>query len=291
MANDVTTPTDQRPYDPIQMLSDYLADNRNTKPNFRNFLINRLGDQIKWYDKKSGHFKRKWEGYRRTIIILSACIPFLVGLMDQAYLPVNFNIGLKMLIGGSGVAIAVLEGLNALYKSQELYIAYRVTAERLRHEFSSFIGQVGEYASGDDAAFSALVAKIEGILASENSQWADLARKTERASMTEGVEAVVKDYLEKAGFKVPEPQGSGGGAANTQSGDTNTADNTSNTGTDASAGATTTTGTDPNAPASGTTEGIDPTAGNGNPGNTGTGDSGTGTTGTTDNSGGGAGNG
>lgn len=191
-------------YDPIQMLRDYLDDNPKTPGFFRNFLINRLGDQIKWYDKRSGEFKKRWEKYRKIIIILSASIPFLAGLIDQ--FPdsvIDYNIPLKLVIGLAGVTIAILEGLNALYKGQELYIEYRVTAEQLRQEFSYFLGQAGDYAGAGDTAYSKLVAKVEAIMGSQNNKWAEIARNTDRASLSEDISKAVEEHLRKYGYPQP----------------------------------------------------------------------------------------
>ncbi|MCC6462911.1 MAG: DUF4231 domain-containing protein [Saprospiraceae bacterium] len=189
--------------DPIQMLRDYLNDNPNTPGFFRNFLINRLGDQILWYDNKSRNFKRRWERYRKVIIILSASIPFLVGLIGEKSMEGAPAFWLKMFIGLSGVLIAVLEGFNSLLKNQDLYVEYRATAEQLRQEFSYFLGQAGDYSDGGDAAYSKLVAKAETILASQNNRWTEAARQNERAAMSENIEAFVQEYLRKKGFQMP----------------------------------------------------------------------------------------
>lgn len=189
--------------DPIQMLRDYLNDNPNTPGFFRNFLINRLGDQIVWYDNKSRNFKRRWERYRKVIIILSASIPFLVGLIGEKSMEGAPAFWLKMFIGLSGVLIAVLEGFNSLLKNQDLYVEYRATAEQLRQEFSYFLGQAGDYSGDGDAAYSKLVAKAETILASQNNRWTEAARQSERAAISENVEAFVQEYLRKKGFQMP----------------------------------------------------------------------------------------
>lgn len=215
-------------YDPIQMLRDYLDDNPKTPGFFRNFLINRLGDQIKWYDKRSGEFKKRWEKYRKIIIILSASIPFLAGLIDQ--FPdsvIDYNIPLKLIIGLAGVTIAILEGLNALYKGQELYIEYRVTAEQLRQEFSYFLGQAGDYAGAGDTAYSKLVAKVEAIMGSQNNKWAEIARNTDRAALSEDISKAVEEHLRKYGYPqpgapvaTPPPPGDGGTETPPPTGDT-----------------------------------------------------------------------
>lgn len=214
-------------YDPIKMLRDYLDDNPTTPGFFRNFLVNRLGDQIKWYDKRSGEFKKRWEKYRIIIIVLSASIPFLAGLIDQfdtPFLGIDLNLLLKLTIGLAGVVIAILEGLNALYKGQELYIEYRVTAEQLRQEFSYFLGQAGDYAGAGDTAYGKLVAKIEAIMSTQNNKWAEIARNTERAALSEDISKAVEEHLRKYGYpqpgatNPPPPVDGGGGAAQAPAG-------------------------------------------------------------------------
>jgi hypothetical protein len=161
-------------YDPLKMISDYLVDHPDTSPDFRNILVNRLGDQIKWYDRRSTEFKKKWERNRWIVIVLSASVPFLVGLMGQY----NFQIGplsveqlLKWIVGLAGVGIAIIEGFNVLYKRQELFLDYRRTAELLRQEFVLFVGKVDDYSGATAEAQQIFVRKIEAIMADENIRW------------------------------------------------------------------------------------------------------------------------
>lgn len=224
MSNPTVTPNTQPPagasggYDPIKMLRDYLAATTDAPPHFGNFLINRLGDQITWYDKKSGYFKRKWESARRWVIILSAAIPFLVGLIgltfgDGQTNPV-FDLIVKVIVGAAGVTIAILEGFNSLYKSQEHYIDYRMTAEKLRQEFSFFMGRSGPYTGlSNDGAFTLLVSQSEDIMAKENNKWAEISRQNDKATASDDIQNAVKAYLEKHGVTlVPAATASGGQA-------------------------------------------------------------------------------
>ena len=188
-------------YDPIKMLRDFMDDNPDSPGFFKNFLINRLGDQLVWYDKRSGKYKKSWQRNKRLIIILSASIPFLVGLIGQNPIEgVKLDVFLQIIVGGAGVIIAVMEGFNALYKNQELYINYRLTAEKLKQEFSLFLGKAGEYAIPEPNSYMKLVANVEAIISSENNDWAELARKNERNAMSSEVEKMVEEYLEKYGY-------------------------------------------------------------------------------------------
>lgn len=213
------TPAGQQQYDPIKMLRDYLSATTDAPPHFGNFLINRLGDQITWYDKKSGFFKRKWESARRWVIILSASIPFLVGLIGMTFgdgktpNPV-FDLALKIIVGAAGVAIAILEGFNSLYKSQEHYIDYRMTAEKLRQEFSFFMGRSGPYTGlSAEGAYSLLVSQAEDIMAKENNKWAEISRQNDKAAASDDIQNAVKAYLEKHGVTLAPAATVSGGQA------------------------------------------------------------------------------
>lgn len=190
------------PYDPLELLKTYLNDNPSTPSFFKNFLLNRLGSQLIWYENKSNNFKKRWQRSRIAVIILSATIPFAVGYIGtfgegkDAY-----NDMLKFAVGLAGVIIAMLEGFNSLFKSQDLYIDYRVTAEQIKQELSYFIGQAG-YTATD---FSLLVTKVEAIIAKENNQWSELVRRNDDATNQAKIQEMVQGYLEKYNIKIEAP--------------------------------------------------------------------------------------
>ncbi len=203
LAHDSQTPSTQAVYDPIQMLRDFLKDNPAAPSYFSNYIINRLGDQLIWYDKKSSYFKRKWEKYRKIIICLSASIPFLIGLVglnlsNSESTNEAIDLVVKLVVGSAGVIIAVLEGFNSLMKSQELYLDYRVTAEQLKQEFSYFLGKGGDYAGLDgEPAFSKLVGNVEVLMANQNNRWAEVSRQKEQAEMANEIQNAMQSFLEK----------------------------------------------------------------------------------------------
>lgn len=206
MANTTLTHESQVPavkgsYDPIQMLRDYLKDNPNSPGYLSNYIINRLGDQITWYDRKSGYFKSKYEKYKKIIIILSAAIPFLVGLIGLSFNGETnpyFDTGLKIVVGAAGVIIAVLEGFNSLFKSQELYIDYRITSEQLKQEFSYFLGKGGDYIGlNNEDAFSKLVGNVEVLMANQNNRWSEVTRQKEKAEMADEIQNAMQSFLDK----------------------------------------------------------------------------------------------
>ncbi|MCF8245696.1 MAG: DUF4231 domain-containing protein [Saprospiraceae bacterium] len=204
------SPAMEKDYDPIQMLRDYLRDYKDAPGYLTNYIINRLGDQMIWYDNKSAYFKRKWEKYRKIVIILSASIPFLVGLIGLSFNGETnqyFDTAIKILVGTAGVVIAVLEGFNSLFKSQDLYIDYRVTSEQLKQEFSYFLGKGGDYIGlGNEDAFSKLVGNVEVIMANQNNRWAEVSRQKEKAEMAGEIQDAMQSFLEKHEVVKPKPK-------------------------------------------------------------------------------------
>ena len=175
-----------------------MNDNPQAPAYMSNYLVNRLGDQMIWYDRKSGFFKRLWVRNQTTIIILSALIPFLVGLIGVGGDQYPWvDIGMKLVVGAAGVAIAIMEGLNALHQSRELSVEYWTASEQLKQEFSYFLGNSGVYAGLDEnASYSKLIANTEIIMAGQNNRWAEIARKDEKEGQADEIQNVVEAYLQ-----------------------------------------------------------------------------------------------
>ncbi len=94
---------------------------------------------------------------------MGCAIAFLVGHADHTAAQVSAGI--------MGIAVAAIGGLLSLYRYQEKWVEYRVTAENLKREKYFFLTATEPY-HGDDK-FTVLVARVETILAAENMQWAE----------------------------------------------------------------------------------------------------------------------
>ena len=68
------------------------------------YFMNRLADQLKWYDKKNAINKKYNYLFKILIIVASALIPFFAGMLDDA----SF---MKYLVSFLGVFVAVLTGV------------------------------------------------------------------------------------------------------------------------------------------------------------------------------------
>ncbi len=90
----------------------------------------------------------------------------------------------QVLTGAMGVAVAAIGGLLSLYRFQEKWVGYRVTAENLKREKYFFLTGTAPY-DGDDK-FQTLVTRVETILAAENVQWAEYTTSAKKAADSAG---------------------------------------------------------------------------------------------------------
>lgn len=130
----------------------------------------RLEDQLGWYDRRAKHHKDWFLGLKVVQIVLAAAIPVAAGSGASAWVT-----------GSLGALIVVLEGLQQLFQFQQNWIAYRTTAEALKHEKHLYLARAGPYADGsrEDAL---LAERVEGLVSQETSAWAS----TQAAATTAG---------------------------------------------------------------------------------------------------------
>ena len=149
--------------------------------NAEEYLKERGEDQIQWLSKKSGLNQSWFKQLRCVEIVLGCAIALLVSYADAHVL-------VKVTAGVLGVTVAAIGGLLSLYRFQENWIEYRVTAENLKREKFLFLTQAPPY-DGDDR-FQSLVARVETILGAENAKWAEsTAPKPADRSQTSGTSA------------------------------------------------------------------------------------------------------
>ena len=85
--------------------------------------LDRLEDQIKWYDKKSSSNQTWYKVCRGIVLVSAALIP----------LSANFPI-VDFLPAWLGVLIVVVEGFQQLNQYHQNWTSYRSTCEALKHE-------------------------------------------------------------------------------------------------------------------------------------------------------------
>ena len=104
-------------------------------------IMERLEDQIGWYDRKSMTNQRYFRRIKIIEIAAAALIPFLS----------TFSYSRMMLVtGGLGVVITVWEGMLQLNQYPQNWIAYRSTCESLNHEKYVYLGKAAPYENAPD---------------------------------------------------------------------------------------------------------------------------------------------
>jgi hypothetical protein len=131
-------------------------------------IYGRLEDQIDWYDRKSRSAQRIFKQIKIVEILAAAAIPFLAGL--------NYR-GDKLVTGGLGVLITILEGLLHLNQYQQNWANYRSTCEALRHEKFVYLAKAGPYASAPDPR-ALLAERVESTVSQEHAQWASVQQQS-----------------------------------------------------------------------------------------------------------------
>src|SRR6266700_1103477 len=99
--------------------------------------MQRLDDQIEWYDKRCAQNQRIFKLLKIVVIAAAALIPFLAGITTVP----------AWLTGALGMLIAITEGVQQLNQYHANWIAYRPTSEALKHEKYLYLGKAGPYAA------------------------------------------------------------------------------------------------------------------------------------------------
>lgn len=124
-------------------------------------ILERLEEEIAWYDANSRRNQKAFRSTKITVIIAAALIPFL----SATQLP-----HLHWVVGGLGVLITVLEGLLQLNQSQQNWITYRSTCEALKHEKYIFLGQASPYSEVANPR-ACLAERVESLVSQEHAKW------------------------------------------------------------------------------------------------------------------------
>jgi hypothetical protein len=145
-------------------------------------IMQRLEDQIQWYDSHSIKDQKKFKVLKTIVIVAAALIPFLSGLnLKKEWFGIEIT---HWVVGGLGVLIAVIEGLQQLYQYQANWVAYRSTCEALKHEKFLFLGAAGPYAAAADP-HALLAERIESLVSQEHAKWASSQQDKDRKQQRE----------------------------------------------------------------------------------------------------------
>jgi len=125
----------------------------------QDLTVERLEDQINWYDRRSSYNQRMFKWLKGIEIVAAAVIASSAGLQMPA-----------KLTAGLGFLIVILEGLQHLNQYHHNWITYRSTCEALKHEKYLNLANAGPYAMAVDPHIL-LAERIEGLISQEHAKW------------------------------------------------------------------------------------------------------------------------
>jgi len=152
-------------------------DNRAAVAAAEDVTLERLEDQIAWYDRKSGIAQRRFKVLKGSQLVFAAAIP-VVATLDLH----------GAVAGTLGGLIVVLEGIQQLNQYQQNWQAYRSTCESLKHEKFTFLARAGPYA-GVRKPLPLLADRVEGLVSQEHAKWVSALQEAGRGAAVEEPDA------------------------------------------------------------------------------------------------------
>lgn len=130
----------------------------------------RLIDQRNWYDSKSQYCQRCYKRLKLAQVALAVLIP------TTSLLPADCA---KWAASIAGVLIAVLEAAQQMNQYATLWVTYRATAERLKHEQYLFLSSAGPYKGlAETDRLVVLAERVEEHVSTEHANWFNETRRS-----------------------------------------------------------------------------------------------------------------
>lgn len=128
----------------------------------------RLEDQLTWYDKKSGYAQGWYKWLKFIQVVLAISIPIVSQIDNEG----------KWLASIAGGLIAIIEAVHHMNQYSTLWITYRSTAERLKHEKFLFLSAAGPYRGlAETERLIVLAERVEEHVSSEHANWFNETRR------------------------------------------------------------------------------------------------------------------
>jgi hypothetical protein len=125
--------------------------------------IERVEDQIGWYDRKSQAAQRRYKTLKVAQVIIAGLIPL------AAAFPIP-EPQFKWITAILGLLVLIIEAVQQLNQDQQNWIAYRSTCEALKHERYLYLAGAGPYANAEKRLVL-LADRIEGLISQEHAKW------------------------------------------------------------------------------------------------------------------------
>lgn len=138
----------------------------------------RLEDQLGWYDRESVRCQNWYKWLKLLQVFLAVGIPIASHLEPEVA---------KWVTSAAGALIAILEAIQHMNQYSTLWITYRSTAERLKHEKFLFLSVAGPYKGLAEAErLIALAERVEEHVSTEHANWINEVKRTPARPSKEG---------------------------------------------------------------------------------------------------------
>ena len=129
----------------------------------------RLCAQLQWYDQKSISCQSWYKKLKVAQIALAILIPAM------SFLPADYS---KWATAIAGSVIALLEAIQHMNQYSTLWVTYRSTAERLKHEKYLFLSAAGPYRDMQESdRLVQLAERVEEHVSTEHANWFNETRR------------------------------------------------------------------------------------------------------------------
>lgn len=142
---------------------------RETNITVEEYMIQRVDDQIQWYDSQSQKAQKFYKRLQIAELVLAALVPILAPYAKYGIC--------ACIIASCGSGVVVLNGISKLNRYHENWIQYRTTSELLKSEKFLFQTKAGPYSSQPESTEKIFIHNIENLISSENNQWKNLNLK------------------------------------------------------------------------------------------------------------------
>ena len=128
----------------------------------KEYMIERLNDQLKYYDKVANRSKKRYLQSRTISVVAGALVPVLVNLTFP-YSQIITTI--------LSVIVVLIVSLEGVWHFREQWVNARSTSEALRKEYFVYSTGEGVYKNFKDPknAFILFVERIEALIEAENN--------------------------------------------------------------------------------------------------------------------------
>lgn len=138
------------------------------------YIKERVDDQIKWYDDKSGKNKFYFQLFKVIEISFASILALLSGFLKS-------NEFFPHIAGGIGASITIIASLQSIFKFHEKWTQYRSTSETLKNEKYIFLNLTGTYTNIEEPN-KLFVERIEFLISKENSSWQQFITQNDNKS-------------------------------------------------------------------------------------------------------------